>query len=62
MRYLPELCKILESENISDWNEEKKFDKDDNQEDIIIKEKLINYIKTKAKIIEDISEDIKLEK
>lgn len=37
-------------------------EKEDDQEDAQIKEKLINYIKAKAQIIEEISSEIKLEK
>ncbi|EAR92909.2 zinc finger, C2H2 type family protein (macronuclear) [Tetrahymena thermophila SB210] len=62
LKYLPELCKTLEQRNIQDWNEEQIKEKEIDQEDNQIKEKLINYIKAKAQIIEDISDEIKLDK
>lgn len=61
VKFFPELCKIL-VENNDDWNIEVASDKVEKSEDIDIKDKLLTYIKAKSKLLEDISENIKMDR
>lgn len=56
------MCKVLSAENISEWNEEKSFEKEENADDTLVKEKLMAYLKSKSKLIDDISEQVKIAK